>query len=376
MRVHQRQIREVGMRESAKKLIRSSPALRGVFAGILTLAVCSSFVKGQSAPLSPSDVAQLATRVRSSALDAETLSNALALSQVLIRERRFAEAWELFGAVLARNPAHPFALYGAALSAFNLGKNEEAERLARAAVAATTTDAGNETAFGVNERTRAADALVLLAIVLSTRGEDTEALKAAQRSVQIAEDHFDAQFTLGRAYYSVGDIPAASAAFRAAVALNPADRRALFFLGTTLERIGDIDGALQTYRHLVAKHPQSPQGHLGLGTVLVRRGGSQTEEGIKELKIALALEPDLYEARVALGRTLVARGRAAESIEHLVRAAELAPDNPEPQYQLSLAYRRLGRSDKAAEASAAVKRIHETRRASSTAPKTEAVPRR
>ena len=49
---------------------------------------------------------------------------------------------------------------------------------------------------------------------------------------------------------------------------------------------------------------------------------------------------------------------------YLRRAAELAPGNPEPHYQLALAYRRLGLKDKASEETAIVKRIHESRRGS------------
>jgi Flp pilus assembly protein TadD len=105
-----------------------------------------------------------------------------------------------------------------------------------------------------------------------------------------------------------------------------------------------------------------------LGALLVRRGGAEAEEGIRALARAVELDPDLYEARVTLGRTLVARGRAAEAVEHLKRAAALAPGNPEPHYQLSLAYRRLGRSEEAAASAAAVKRIHESRRAGTATP--------
>jgi Flp pilus assembly protein TadD len=113
---------------------------------------------------------------------------------------------------------------------------------------------------------------------------------------------------------------------------------------------------------LAARRPQAAEGHLGAGVLLVKRGGDSAEEGLRELARALEINPDLYEARVTLGRALVARGRAAEAVAHLTRAAALAPDNPEPQYQLSLAYRRLGRKEEAAAASAAVRRIHESRR--------------
>ena len=319
-------------------------------------------VKPQSTNTSPSQVSQLKERVRSPDADDAALTEAVALGQSLINEKRFAEASELFAAVLEKNPSHPIALYGAALTTFNLGKTAEAEPLARAAVTASTL--ADKTSITPAERMRAADALVLLAVVLAVRGDDPGALKSAQQAVTTAPDHFDAQFTLGRAFYTVSDMPQAVKAFRTAVLLNPSDQRALFFLGTTLERAGDLEGALKTYRQLVEKQPQAAQGHMGLGILLVRRGGAQAEEGVEELKRAIAIEPNLYEARVTLGRTLVARGRAQESIEHLQRAAELAPKNPEPQYQLSLAYRKLRRYDKAAEATAAVKRIHEARRAS------------
>ncbi len=353
------------MTESGKEAKRANRALAGIVGATLSMAFCLVGVNGQGGSVSTSQVSQLVSRVKSAGPDDVALAEALALGQSLINEKRFAEAAELFGAVLDKNRTDPVALYGAALSTFNLGKTSEAESFARAAVAATTSGSSDMLADKTaKERTRAADALVLLAVVLAVKGDDPGALKSAQQAVKMAPDHFDAQFTLGRAFYSAGDMNAAVKAFRTAVSLNPSDPRALFFLGTTLERSGDLDSALSTYRQLIAKQPNAAQGHLGVGTVLVRRGGAQLEEGIEELKRAVAIEPDLYEARVALGRTLVAKGRAAESIEHLVRASELAPTNPEPQYQLSLAYRRLRRYDKAAEATAAVKRIHEARRAS------------
>ena len=57
--------------------------------------------------------------------------------------------------------------------------------------------------------------------------------------------------------------------------------------------------------------------------LLVKRGGAETDEGLRELSLALEIDPNLYEARVTLGRALLSKGRAADSIEHLKRAAEL-----------------------------------------------------
>jgi Flp pilus assembly protein TadD len=99
-----------------------------------------------------------------------------------------------------------------------------------------------------------------------------------------------------------------------------------------------------------------------LGVLLIKAGGADTEKGIEELRTAVRIDPNLYEAQVTLGRALLMEKLTEEAVEHLRRAAELAPANPEPHYQLALAYRRLGFNDKAVEETAIVKRIHETRR--------------
>ena len=299
-------------------------------------------------------VRQLIARARGGALDDAGFAGARAAGFELIRAARFEEAAALFGALAVQRPNDAATLYGAALAAFNAKRADEAEpfarRAAEAAIASGTAQEG------------AADALVLLAVVLAVRGDDAGALKAARQAADLAPRNFDAQFTLGRALYGAGDSASASRAFRAAVALKPGDARTLFFLATTLERAGEDADALKAYRELARLRPAEAEGHMGLGVLLVKRGGAGVEEGLLELGRALEIKPDLYEARVTLGRALVARGRAAEAVEHLRRAAALAPDNPEPHYQLSLAYRRLGRKEEAAAESAIVQRIHESRR--------------
>jgi tetratricopeptide (TPR) repeat protein len=309
-------------------------------------------------------VSQAIEQARAASLDDESYTRLLSFAYTLVGEARYAEAAQLFGALAAKRPRDDAALYGAALATFNSGRAAEAATLARRAAdlaleAARTAQGDAARAFN----SRAADALVLLAVAQAVGGQDAASLDSARRAVALAPENFDAQLALGRALYAAGDDSGAARAFRASAALRPADARPLFFLATTLERAGDDPAALAAYRELVAKQPRAPEGHLGLGVLLVKRGGAQTEEGLKELAHALELDPDIYEARVALGRALLSKGRAAESIEHLRRAAELAPNNPEPHYQLSLAYRRLGRKDDAAAESEVVRRIHESRRA-------------
>lgn len=362
-----------------------------------------AFVR-QGQTITPARVAQIVEQVRRSPVGEDAYAQTLALGYALFGEGRYEEAAQLFGALVEKRPSDASALYGEALAIFNAGRAAEAEPLARRAVEAAmaasrnagtavgssngrgaaagsssreATAGSSSSASGIEHerKMRAADALVLLAVVVAVRGDDTAALKAAQQAVALAPENFDAQFTLGRALYGAGDDVGAVAAFRAAVALRPEEARARFFLATALEHAGDDAGALAAYRELTTREPRAAEGHLGLGVLLLKRGGADTEEGERELSRALEINPDLYEARVALGRSLVARGRAAEAIEHLLRAARLAPGNPEPHYQLSLAYRRLGRKEDAAAESEIVRRIHESRRATGASQNTPPAPR-
>ena len=256
-------------------------------------------------------------------------------------------------------------MYGGALALFNLRQIKEAEQLARGAYesarAALQSTTVNKDSIGEANR-RAADALVLLGVILAVKGDSEGALKSVEQAAILAPDNFDAQFALGRARYGAGDPTGAANAFRRAVALKADDPKARFFLATALEGGGEMESALTAYRELLTIRPESADGHLGLGALLIKLGGERTDEGISELLRAIKLNGDLYEARITLGRALLRKGLAQESVEHLQRAAALAPKNPEPHYQLALAYRRLGKTAEAERENAIVKEIHSTRR--------------
>ncbi len=126
--------------------------------------------------------------------------------------------------------------------------------------------------------------------------------------------------------------------------------------------MGDATGALTAYRELLQVAPGSAEGHSGLGILLLKQDGGDPGEGIRALTRAIEINGDLYEARVALGRSLIRVGHATDAITHLRRAAKLAANNPEPHYLLAIAYRRLGKKAEADEESRIVKRLHEARR--------------
>ena len=323
---------------------------------------------------------ELTRRLSAKPLDAVAVDESRAFGIELLDASRFENAAQLFAALRVAVPDDPSGFYGGALALFNLHRVDEADVLARAAVekaqafSRVETSDHNAPAKAAKTFANAADSLVLLAVVLAVKGDNTGALAAVTRAVTLAPDNFDAQFALGRALYGGGDPAGAARAFHAAAALKPADAQARFFLATSLESAGDDASALAAYRDLVAVAPDVAEGHLGIGVLLVKHGGDDLNEGIRELEKALAINEHFYEGQVALGRALIRAGRVAESIAPLKRAAELAPDNPEPHYQLAIAYRRLGQRAAADAESAIVKKIHSARRASSVARSDEGAP--
>ncbi|NJM54247.1 MAG: tetratricopeptide repeat protein, partial [Blastocatellia bacterium] len=108
--------------------------------------------------------------------------------------------------------------------------------------------------------------------------------------------------------------------------------------------------------------PNNADGNLGLGVLLIKTEGDKSAKGLAALQKAVSLNPNLYEAQITLGKTLIRLNRASESIEPLQKAAKLAPNNPEPHFQLAIAYRKLGKKAEAEAENAIVKKIHESRR--------------
>ncbi|HEX8920549.1 MAG TPA: tetratricopeptide repeat protein [Pyrinomonadaceae bacterium] len=320
-----------------------------------------------SSSLDLKQLSALVEQVRANPSNAAKVAEARAAGFELLRARRYAEAVEVFDAVVDGVPGDGGSLYGGAVALFNLRRLDEAERVTRDAVrvfiAATATPTGDRLS-GDKAKDQAAEALTLLGVILAVKGDNAGALSAVTKATTLAPKNFDAQLALGRALFGTGNPTGAATVFRTAIALRPKDTTARFFLATSLESAGEYDKALAEYRELLLVDSRSAEGHLGLGVLLVKLGGDKTNEGIQELARAIALNDGLYEARITIGRALIQQGRAAEAVEHLLRAVELAPRNPEPHYQLALAYRRLGKTQEAAAEEAIIQKLHAERRGS------------
>lgn len=291
-----------------------------------------------------------------------TAQNLAAVRQIgfaLLGENKFEQSELVFTEILAKFPADGLSLYGKAVGLFNLKQYSEAENAAAKADAIFEKQKNNAAL---------ADVLVLSAVIAAVTGKNAAAVEKLKKAVALVPAHFDANLSLGRAFFGNGDLTASIASFRAALKQQPQNVKANFFLASALERNGDTADALNIYRELIKNAPKLAEGYLGLGVLLVKTDGANSSEGLENLQQAVKINPNLYEAQVTLGKILLQRNKTEEALIYLRKAVELLPGNPEPHYQLLQAFRKLGRKADADAEQAIIKKIHENHRGSSSAP--------
>jgi predicted Zn-dependent protease len=88
----------------------------------------------------------------------------------------------------------------------------------------------------------------------------------------------------------------------------------------------------------------------------------QADQAVVLLREVVGAKPDYEMARFELGRALLQQGDPTDSIASLEAAKRLSPDRDATYFQLSQAYRRVGRLAEAQQELAAYQKLIETNR--------------
>jgi tetratricopeptide (TPR) repeat protein len=125
------------------------------------------------------------------------------------------------------------------------------------------------------------------------------------------------------------------------------DRNAIvhFSRGIARARAGEVDAAIADLRTALAIHPRHPDSHNSLGYLLASRG--EYDEAIVHLRQALVAQPSYALAMSNLGNVLDASGQGDEALVWLRRATERAPDSADAHYWLGVALERRGLAEAA-----------------------------
>ncbi|MGD0138256.1 MAG: tetratricopeptide repeat protein [Tepidisphaeraceae bacterium] len=190
-----------------------------------------------------------------------------------------------------------------------------------------------------------AQALHLLGLICSDRGEHEKALNWMERAVEADPLAAEYRTNQGVVLERLGRTEEAVAAYRLALEISPDLTDARVNLANALSKLGRWDEAIEAYRAAADRRPQDAEIHNALGAALY--GGGQIEPALAELATALELRPEFPEAYNNVGNALVSRGDLDLAIAAYRKAVAINPGLTDVQINLANALDRNGQRDQA-----------------------------
>jgi tetratricopeptide (TPR) repeat protein len=155
----------------------------------------------------------------------------------------------------------------------------------------------------------------------------------------------DTAYYLGLACFKQGDLPAAEKWLRQAAQANPRDSLAPYQLGMVYRKLGREEEAKKAFAES-AELRQRDTDESELRTACAQKLDTGPRAEARVLCQGLYHSDDA-ERLTALGAIYGQHGDPEDALESLRRAAELAPERPEMQYNLAFVYYQLGRFEEA-----------------------------
>jgi tetratricopeptide (TPR) repeat protein len=190
-----------------------------------------------------------------------------------------------------------------------------------------------------------------LATVLADSGRLADALEAATEGVRVDAHSYSAFRTLGMVQTRQHNYTAAVDSYTRAVQLNSNSPEALVDLGDAQANTGLFREASSTFEEVIRKYPQEPQPYYQYAVVILHHGDPNDTKkqalAASLLEKAVLLDGSLADAHFQLATIWLAKGENGKALAELEAAAKQDNNNKNIHYSLSIAYRKLGRTQEA-----------------------------
>src|SRR5215831_16967451 len=200
--------------------------------------------------------------------------------------------------------------------------------------------------------------LLHTATMASEDGETEKARAALENVLQLDESSALALTQLGRLEMASGNYAKAAGHLRRARVANDATDAIEY--GRALELSGDLSGARDALLATLKLNPNQFEARLALGRVYLGLNDSNAAED--QLESAVLLQPGNSEAQIKLAEVLIHRKKFAEAVELLETVSEPSSRNPEIFELLAEAYASLGRRQDAQRSRARAKALQDSKR--------------
>jgi tetratricopeptide (TPR) repeat protein len=174
-----------------------------------------------------------------------------------------------------------------------------------------------------------------ISIARRRQGKHDDAIAASRKAIAIKPDYYRAYNSLGIALKEQGDVQNAVAAYRECLQLNPDFVDALNNLGIALAESGHGEEAICLYQRAIQLRPDYAKAHHNLGCALAGLG--QLEAALAAYRKAIDLQPGFAEAVSNMGLALSGICQFDEAIAAFDRAIELRPDFAEAHVNRAMA---------------------------------------
>src|SRR6266853_2990930 len=240
------------------------------------------------------------------------------IGEILIRDRRFAEAAEIYLRILQDNPDSPEIHSRLSLALTESDNDEEGFREAKLALKENPNDAVAHRSAG---------------IVLSSARNYPAAKLEFEASIRCKPDYDVAYGSLGILLEEMRDYAGAVANYKKAVTLNPKNVNATYNLALAYGELGDHVSAIQEYREAKRLDPSRLDVRQNLGSELIHADPSAA---ITEFEELVALAPDFSICHFCLGNAYYNVGRLSEAQKQFQIAADGDPAEAGPRRGLGL----------------------------------------
>jgi tetratricopeptide (TPR) repeat protein len=179
-------------------------------------------------------------------------------------------------------------------------------------------------------------ARLALGAVQDQLGRADEAIRELRRLVAAFPDSSEAHYNLANAYSGHLRYKEALPEYEQTLRLDPGNNAVLLLLAKALLEVSENSAAIPILLDYMHRAPEDSEGHLVLGQAYRREGDLARAE--EQLRRAVKLNPNSYNARYFLGVVLAGTGKVEEAITQLQAAEKVHPGAPGAHYELSVLY--------------------------------------